>query len=238
MAVIDASRELLTSKADSTKLIGRQLAAGGLARCRALVEGIVLLVDGERDDVVGVLLRTLYETHIVSLHVLLGGPRAVFEVTGDYVRSARTLAKKHGRPSTVGVLVWEALSKAEKGPPMNKLNYEQIAGKVGDALERLSDPRGGRTRAMDQYDTVYRVESQFNTHGGFASLGRYVDWGAVPWRTRVRPTDMALEAEDRVILGALMTALVASRVFREFGIRTDILESLWERLDTLPEDQT
>jgi len=235
LAVIDAKRDLLVSRTNSPELVGRQLAAGGLARCRALLEGIVLLVDGGRDDVAGVLLRTLYETHLVALYVLLGGPKASVEVMGDYVRSARLLAKTQGRPSTDPVLLWEMMSKAEGGPPASPLHYEQIANKVGDALERVKDPRGGRERAAEQYNSVYRVESQINAHAGLGSLGRYVDWRADPYATRGRPGDLAIEAEDRVVLGALMTALVAEYVLREFGLRADIPERLWAQLNALPE---
>ena len=238
IGVIDERLGLLTSGVQPD-LVGRQCAAGGLARARALLEGIILVGDGNRPDVVGVLLRTLYETYIVSLYLLLGGADAVVEVMGDYAKSARTLAEKHGRPPSPGIALWHALREAvgPKGPPVGRLNYEKIAGQVGGLLQRAGDPRGGKDRAMERYDLVYRVESQLSAHAGLGSMGQYVDWRGEPWAVRARPAVRSVGAEDHVVLAAVMTAHLASHVFRTFGLHTYTADLLYERIDTLPEPE-
>jgi hypothetical protein len=236
VAVIDERLGLLTSRVQPD-LVGRQCAAGGLARARALLEGIILVGDGNRADVAGVLLRTLYETYIASLYLLLGGAAAALEVMGDYAKSARTLAEKHGRPLSPGIALWHALREAAgpEGPPVGRLKYENIAGRVGELLQRAGDPRGGKGRAMERYDIVYRVESQLSAHAGLGSMGQYVDWKGDPTALRARPAERPDEVEDRVVLAALMTAHLASRVFGTFGLRTEVIELLYERIDTLPD---
>jgi hypothetical protein len=50
--------------------LGRQLAAAGLLRCAALLEGTCIVAQAGRADLQGLLLRALFETWLVALDLL------------------------------------------------------------------------------------------------------------------------------------------------------------------------
>lgn len=210
-------------------LMGRQLSAGGLARCRMLLEGIVVLIVGGRPDVKGVLLRPLFETWMVSLYLLLGGSEAVTHVIGDFAQGSRVLSERHGRPLGDVWQLWLVVDTNAR-----RLKYEEIARKVDNLLDRSGDPLGSRGQVVERYDALYRVESRHNVHAGLGSIGRYVDWQGSPWSVRpAREEEDA--ADDAVILGGCMAAHLAVHVFREFGLSTEMAKVLYRRLDgTLP----
>src|SRR5262245_52107635 len=70
------------------KHMRRQFAAGGLARCRALLEGVLVLQDHGRSDVAGVLWRATLECFLVSVYVLSKGEKGnnavIDEALADY----------------------------------------------------------------------------------------------------------------------------------------------------------
>lgn len=236
IAVVDRHAAGLTSRA-RPDLVGRQLAAGGLVRTRALLEGILLTIGGGRSDVAGVLLRTLYETYIVSLYVLLGGPEAVVQVGGEFARSASILAEKHARGLNPILALWNTFAREMKGTPgfpAQRLNYEEIAGTVGELLDKVGDPRGGRARGTEMYDVLYRVESRRSSHGGMGSIGPYVNWRADPWVLQPFPRTFRESADDIVVLAALLAAHLVARVFEEFGFRPDSAWDVYRQIDSLP----
>jgi hypothetical protein len=238
-AIIDDRLPLLTSK-PHPDLLRRQLAAGGLARARGLLEGLVLLADGGRPDVVGVLVRTLYETCIVSLYVILGDDAAAFHVMDDYARSVRILSEKYGFPLSQQTQAWRnrgPRTPQEPPPdPERRLNYEQIAARVGKLLEAASDPTAMGKRATELYDTVYRGESLMSSHAGLGSFSPYVDWHAEPWRIVDRPQRRPKSADDPSVIGVLLTAHLAGYVFREFGLRPDSAYEVFRQVQALPDD--
>jgi hypothetical protein len=70
LRVIDEHLRFLTSNRNRLR---RQVAAAGLVRCRNLVEGMLILREGGRADILGILNRAVLEAWLVSLWVLLKG---------------------------------------------------------------------------------------------------------------------------------------------------------------------
>ncbi len=89
LGVLDDALPRLTRRHDAD-LLPRQMAAAGVARCRALLLGMEMLEEG-RPDVMGLLQRNLWEVTMTALYLLLGGPDAVNRLYGQHARQVRSL---------------------------------------------------------------------------------------------------------------------------------------------------
>jgi hypothetical protein len=224
----------------------RQLAAAGLARCRALLEGMLLLRDKARDDIVGVLFRSLVEAWMVSLYVLHKGTGpedegVLFELAADYQHWAAKMANAtkgwaEGDAAEPILAAWrenvaqrkaeaEAAGKEWRMP--GALNYADIARALGPLLERAGRPAG---KVTDLYDRPYRGESIYNVHAGYGVLSRYLSGApdADEHGVLARPP---APFPGEVKIGALLTADLAVRVFAAFGLTVKPpLDQVYERI--------
>jgi hypothetical protein len=143
------------------------------ARSRRLLLGIMALIEGGLGDICGVLIRALYESWLVGLFGLLGGPDALERLVDQQT--------KHLKPI-------RAVLGDESGEEGRSLPVAQLAERASKLMEqrRMPNPQF----AIRGYETLYRWESYRNTHGGLGSveghLVRYEDRVEV---RRERPED-------------------------------------------------
>ena len=125
------------------------------ARSRRLMMGLVTLVESDHDDVMGGMLRTLYETWLVGIYALLGGDEALQRLLAQRDKQQKMFAKVLGEPI-------DELSDGQT------LGVEVLAGKVTTLLE--SDSHENAQFARAAYTFFYRFESYRSTHGGLGSI--------------------------------------------------------------------
>ncbi len=198
-------------------LYDRQIAAAGLARCCALSDGIRVLCRCGRCDVAGVLTRTLYETFIVSLYVLLKGHEAFLHVAGAHKRHGRILNEKNALGAEDLLARW-TFDEA-------RLNVEELTKELGPLLAEAGEPDSD---AMPIYDLGYRAESTWSTHG-LGALLRYVDAAGSPWTVVKRPEGL-LKPENAQTVAVLYTSVLAKHVFQQFGVGLSEIERLFDEL--------
>ena len=192
-----------------------RLAAAGLMRCRALLRGICVLEDAGLGVLAGILGRALWETWLLSLHVLLRRDEAVQEVLSDYVFHTRKLAKSftltpEDNPD------WEGKAK--------KLNYYQLAEKLGRLLVEAGET-GDATLGVMGYDVNYRIHSQFAAHAGLSTIGPFARYGDESGSVDPEPSAPFDEIGQ---FSALYTLHLARYVFKSVGIATDSVEAAWD----------
>jgi hypothetical protein len=210
--IVDHAVDDLTSRPDDS-LLARQLAAGCVLRCRALLLAMRLLED-EHADVNGVLIRNLWEAVIVGLD-LLTDEHALRRLGGDMQANQRKLIDANSELADLRQMI-EA-----RGVDEDRFIVEQAAERVANAL-------GGSRDAG--YSLVYRGESTFGGHGlGLASP--YVDLTTTPWRVakRANPINVA-DARHQVAIGALFASLLVAYVFEAFGLDPTPAEAIHDTL--------
>jgi hypothetical protein len=112
----------LTDFTSHPDYLNRDLSAGFLARCLALMRGIAALGGADLDDLCAVLARVLLEDCLLGLYVLLGGIDALNDVMGDYQRNVKLFADRND-DETLNELV------AEWDRATDRVNLEQAAKK-------------------------------------------------------------------------------------------------------------
>ncbi len=185
-------------------------------RCGALLRGICVLEDASLGALVGILERQLWETWLVSLHVLLRGDEALREVAGDDIFYKRDLTK-HFESGAAYQPDWEGR--------VAKLNYKQLAERLEPLLIQAGEPVD--IPPVMGYVATYRVQSLFAMHAGLATIGRYLRYGETSWS--VDPTPPA-PFDDNGLTPALYTLHLAKYVFKHFRIATDAVEATWDEL--------
>jgi hypothetical protein len=221
----------------------RHLAAAGLARCRALLEGVYLLTGPKgRPDVCGVLLRSLVEAWAVSLLVLLKKQQAVFELAPGAEEGLRKLidAFDTGSPGARRWLArFHSLSQKStvryksgrrKGQP-RPLTIDEVFAQV----ETLAANDDGLARAARHArKRIWRTESYVSTHANLASIAiPYVGQSVEPWGITDRPEGW-MSSEEALVACAQLTGLLASQVYAAFGYRTDPILTLLRKIRLPP----
>ncbi|MEU4351799.1 DUF5677 domain-containing protein [Streptomyces sp. NPDC023838] len=174
--------------------------AVALARCRTLLQGIVILTENNRGDVVGVLLRSLYEVWLVGIYGLLGGLDS-FEALLDHRDYwQRPLEKEFG---------WEVKSEG-KG---KHISVKHLAKEVERLLKE--DPEGSLFYdPVGLYRKLYALDSFESVHGGLGSLGKhlktsYFITAEQAWEIDVpvilEPRDSGLGCTRMTLAGLLVT---------------------------------
>jgi len=216
IAVIDAKLDLLTS--GDTFLV-RQMGAGCLARCRAVLESI-LLVAPVRPDVVGWLNRNILESFTVGVLCLLGSERDIAglrnSLTGNLAVQAAALGKA---PLT---------AKPAKGDP--KFNVEVGLRRV----EQLIAEAGRPSKSVGKmYDVVYRAESTLGGHGLGLAFPYLRDAPGPVNALEPRPGSVNSNPVADVVLGATLTGWLAHETFERFGISSESLKNVSDELARL-----
>ncbi len=213
LALVEARAPALTSSPPDA---ARQFAAAGLMRCCALLRGVCVLEDAALGAVAGILERQHWETWLVSLHVLLRGDDALHEVAGDDIFWKRLLAE-HLDLKFAYHPDWEG--------KIAKLNFKHLAEGLAPLL--LKAGKTGNPSGITGYDVTYRVQSLFAVHAGLATIGLYLRYGETSWSVEPNP---AAPFGSPGMTPALHTLHLAKYVFEGFGISTDGIEPLWDRL--------
>jgi hypothetical protein len=220
LAALDEHTHYLTSHRSRFR---RQFAAAGLARCRALLEGICVLIDAGRRDVTGILTRALAEAWLVALYVLYKGKglddeSVLLEIFEGHARWAIPLAEKHGNKLPWGDMLAERKGPKGKAHKLRKLNLADVAKALQPLLE-ASPIRSGN--AIDVYDRMIGFESLFSVHAGLGTFQDYLtldesDENSPMGVVETPPTQKVLWRE---VAAANLTLNLARHVYRAFGIQ-------------------
>jgi hypothetical protein len=215
----------------------RHFAAAGLARCRALLEGIYLLTAPKgRPDAAGVLLRSLVEAWAVSVFVLLKKRQAIFDLAPGSAEGLRKLIDAFGGP-TPGAQRWLARFRSlgqkssvrhrrgsRKGQP-RPLSIAEVFTQV-EALAKESGDSGLARSAKHAHTRIWKTESYVSTHANLASIViPHVNQQAEPWVIVDRPQGW-MPPGDALVAGGLLTGLLAGLVYEAFGYRREPLFDL------------
>lgn len=214
----------------SDHLLPRQFSAAGLARCCALLEAMCLLKENHRADAVGVLARTLCETWLVSLYVLLKGDPALDEISADYADAVRVMAERAYLSAELRAKVLQHTGVRKS----KRLGYEQIARALGPMLSQVE---GKEVTALSLYDNMYRAESLHSTHAGLGSIKPYLrtDEKQEAWSVVENPGP---QVEHEEIIASWLVTYLAKHVFEAFEVKVDPpLEIVYTRLSRLLTDR-
>lgn len=242
----DAEERILACVDDLLSLLERELshrvapasefprvyAAAGLLRGADLLGAALLCARHRRDDVVGVLVRTVIETWFVSLYLLRGGPKALAQLEAQLVRHEQALISGNGidlddllderrtelrdAASTVGVL--------DPTISSGRISVQQIAS-------ALTDLRVDGVDALAHYELLYRSYSTYDAHSLAPILRRLVTSNleriemqdAIPW----------VAAHGSIGTAALLLGDLAVSVLSEFEADISALVHLNEELTAL-----
>ena len=215
----------------------RQMAAAGLWRCRALLQGMVALREAGRTDVLGVLGRSLFETHLVSLYVLKGrdldDDAVLHELAADHFKWQKRMVKTAKLPERVAANVeeWEGILRKLEVEP-RKLNYERIAEELGPLLEKVE---GAEADVAGMYHILYRGESLYSAHAGQGALLRYLQWDDREEADSLI-TNPGPPFPGQTRIAALLTTHLAIRVLKAFSVIVEPpLSDVFERIAALRE---
>ncbi len=215
--LIERHLEAFTSHHD---FMNRHLSAGFLARCLALMRGILALGDADLDELCAVLFRVLLEACLLDLYVLLGDLDVLTELAGDFQRNAKLLAER-GKFETPIDTGEGSFSVA------NRVNLEQVAKKLGPLLEAAGDNNADATGI---YEMVYRFYSTTAVHG----VGTVFQYLVMPedaiWTIKLRPDSGGRSASELLLLSALYTMYFAQLAFEKWGYSSNAAADLLARI--------
>jgi hypothetical protein len=204
------------------------MAAAGLARCRALLEAMCVLIEAGRADTIGVLLRSLFEVWLVSLYVLLKGDLedagVLEEMAAEEWKRSKAMFDCVGAPQNVKDHLEEWRKELDVSGAKPRPNLEAIAQQLTKLLP--ADSSGKAPNVQSTYDIIYRAESQYSAHPSVGLLLRYHSWDPKEERDAV-VLNPGPPFSRQELVGLHLTLYLAFRVFGAFGIVTD------ERLEDL-----
>jgi hypothetical protein len=237
LAVLNETLPQFVSTRDQFR---RQFAAAGLGLSSALLEGICLLVEHGRDDLVGLLARFNFEVWVVSLYLLLQGKDAeddtvLVELGAAHFKAVRTINQQLqlGPRAQEQVQEWEDVIAARQGKEdgnaeAKPLNYEALARALTPLLKTV-DP-GWTTEVIEIYDRVYRGESTYSAHAGVGTLNRYYKPDPRGQRDSIVANPGA-PFPRAPIFSAELTVILLERLRHAFGMAPDVrLRELFQRL--------
>jgi hypothetical protein len=211
--------------ASTRNLRRRQFAAAGLARCRALLEAMCVLLEAERRDVVGVLARALAEAWLVSLYVLHKGKdpddeSVLIEVGASHAFWALKMVQKNTLPEALreGVRGMRDVLADRSGVDagsmkLQGLNVADVALHLGRLLPDLGI---GTLDPVDVYDRMIRIESLFGVHAGIGSFMHYLADDQRQGRPLIESRPTKFPASQNV--AAVLTLYLARHVLHAFEI--------------------
>lgn len=199
----------------------RLMAAGGLARATALLEGICVLIENWRADSVGVLSRAIFEVCGTSLYLLLteeedGRNPALEQLLGEYAKGRHQMAGPVERSFGFEDYLFRLNSfPTPAGEGRGRLPRDQICVQV----DKLLEPFGDSARWADVYAVVYRGESLMGAHPSIGVFDRYLTRNSKGIVRVQQRRDRLLPSQAH--LAADLVLLLAQHVYRVFGVEAD-----------------
>lgn len=177
---------------DPTAITPAELALAGLARCRRLVHGMLVLHD-DAPDLVGSFARTHFETWVWSVYLLLEGHEAVARLQANDADSRRkhaqaildfygdtvdAMADGEQRALTEEFIAdaKRVLDSTSAEAARNGMGTSDAAKKVSALLQARGKPNARYPEEM--YVLLYRRESQQSVHGQLRAIIEHL--GAEP----------------------------------------------------------
>jgi hypothetical protein len=224
---------------DPTAITIEEMALAGLARCRRLLTGLVEVHDSP--DLGGLFARSLYETWVVAVYLLVGGDDAYERLDLNdrlaiYKFSKRLVefVDQDTNQRSPGELLRNAERVVAIGKPQGgELHFNDLVLKVGRLLTEQGDPNSGFLERG--YVSLFMPESYTTVHGGIGALKQHVldagepgdVIGAGPWEH----ANHALRLEMCTPMVAVLARSVALRLGLDHQGPEDVLI---EMLDDWP----
>ena len=217
--LIDATAEWFPFSTVSEVGSNDELTVAGLARCRRLLWGMMLLHE-DGGDLAGSQFRTLYETFVSAVYLLFGGDQARtrLEANDQHERRKSATAFIEWLSHSSGdeddpLLVQARAVMAEPVPAEGQLSLFDMA----KAARRLATA-GGETDSdfyERAYAFVFRPESYMAVHGGLGTMCRHFDRDA----REIRSEGWGYKGSDRRLEVAIaMVAGLASKLADRLGL--------------------
>jgi len=211
IGLVGARLDLMTTSDDHSQV--RQCAAAYLARVRRLVEGIDVLFEAGMPDLIGGLMRICWEQWITGMWVLLVGQGALDALEAHYRReSNRRITAAEMDVDLLTEIQGPALPKPRKRVEM----VEQHLVAEGDATEG---------ELLWSHNLAYTNESALGIHAGVSSVLLHL----VQQSGRTGVAAVPEEPHDgsgKLLWVAPLLAMLARRVFIEFGFQVEDLDEL------------
>jgi hypothetical protein len=192
------------------------LAISVYTRARGLLRSLRVLVSENEPAACGLIVRALYEEHLVSSLVVDGEDSDRERLMLDFVYWAERHAKE-----------WD------KAPPERD---PSIKPKSWDPLDRAKrvDTIHGDTSATDWYRDLYRVESFGSVHAGYASSARHVVADDQPDTFQVvNMPETSGEVAARLLVGLILVANIARNAWHAGGFDLTPIDEIIEPLGQL-----
>src|ERR1700722_6572588 len=191
----------------------------GLARCNRLLQGMVAVKDARLPDLVGVFVRPVMETWLISMYVLLGDVTASRVVLGDFLFHVRRFA---GKETDLRKLV-------ESWPDEPaQFQWPDITSKVLALVdERESFPEHAEAAAL--LYRFYRWVSTWELHGTVGSMLGHAD------AISGRPVEIRAEREGtdptlHIQIAAFFTGSLGSSIAEVHDVETDPIDPLLDEI--------
>jgi len=217
--LFDVSRRAAEATKGAIRGADRNQAVGFAAvkRCRHLLGGMVRLHKSGADDLLGVLLRTLYETWVRGGYGCLGGAEAIEALESDELYHRSRIDADLG-----GV-----------GPPAGQQLYlRAVARRFAGLLAERGVPEPGPQFPIEGYRVLFRAESFVNVHGGLGALNGFMQEQSLGGRWTVaddRPARPEL-GRHRLALGVAMFVSCADTAHRASGLPNPEIDVLGTRI--------
>jgi hypothetical protein len=209
--LVEDRRPLLTSAPGWSR---RQVSAAYLARCRRFLLGMHELLDAGMPDLIGSLVRPMFEAWLYGLWIILGDTDALDRVISAYKRDIEKLDRMAGLELDQEMDGW---AEEPQGP-----RVEEIARHVGQLLVQAGDPGGAQL--LWSYQLVYRSESSFGVHGGLASVMGHLNDDDEP--TPVSEARDTGDGRGSAVWCGILLAVLARHVWTTFGVGVDLLDDV------------
>ena len=185
----------------------RRVAAAYLARVRRLLIGMDVLYEAEMPDLIGGLLRICLEAWVTGMWVLAVGDETLDILNAHHVFRNNLIIEN----AELGL---QALDPMDDAPHLP--HVEKRFQAVEDHLVADGDANVGEVVKW-AYRVVYAAESNEAIHAGYASvLGHTVE--APQWWGIRQNRYQSGDGAGKILWAATLLAMLARRVFPEFGI--------------------
>ncbi len=201
----------------------RQMSAAYLARVRRLIVAMGVLYEAGLPDVMGGVLRICVEAWIIGMWVHYTGNDALERLHAEYVDRSNALITSAKLPGPTFDVIEE------------KASWVPHIEKVTKAVEKhLVDEDGAEVGELlwSIYKLVYQAESLMSVHAGYASVSGHLD--EHPDWTGIRSERQdGNNGSGKLLWAATLLAMLARRVFLEFGLDVTELDRAAEPIQRL-----